>query len=224
MDDYDEDPLETEPVVTTLNESIETEEDVAEANLLAEVEGGIEGDNAPGQEGDDQSDPVVDPVTTEAECATLSVKQLKQQMKMRRVGRQGKTRKADLCAILQEAIRNNVPVYAENANADGEEVPEIEDGFNRSAKWRTLEALEEVIEDPTADGFRPPTQPVEQTDKVNERHNFAEVFDRPCFKEMSPEWRLTRSKKNSRVVMDGRRKPRYFSTLREKGRAKVSWL
>ena len=128
MDDYDEDPLEMEPVVTTLNESIETEEDVAEANILAEVEGGIEGDNAPGQ-GDDQADPV----TTEAECATLSVKQLKEQMKMRQLGRQDKTRKGDLCVILQEAICNNFPVYVKNANTD--EFAEIPDILMR---YRTL--------------------------------------------------------------------------------------
>ena len=70
IDDYDEDPFEMKMVVTTLNELMETEDDVAEANLLTEVKDNIEGDNAPGQEGDDQSDPV----TTEAECVTLSVK------------------------------------------------------------------------------------------------------------------------------------------------------
>ena len=142
---------------------------------------------------------------------------------MRILGRQGKTRKGDLAAILQEAVRNNVPVYAENISANGDEAPAIEDGFGHAARWRTLQPLDDVLEEPTADGFRPPTQPEEQTVK-NERRNFAEVFDRPCFKEMSPEWRLTKSKKNSRVVMDGRGKPRYFSTVRQKGRAKVSWL
>ena len=35
---------------------------------------------------------------------------------------------------------------------------------------------------------------------------------------------MTRSTKNSHVVMDRRGKPRYFSAVRNKGRAKVSWL
>ena len=68
-----------------------------------------------------------------------------------------------------------------------------------------------------------PTQPAEQTIK-NTRYNFGESFDRPVFKELFPEWRLTRSIKNTRVQMDGRGNTRYFSSVREKGRAKVSCL
>jgi len=56
------------------------------------------------------------------------------------------------------------------------------------------------------------------------RYDFVESFDRPVFKEMSPEWRFTRSKKNNRLQMNGRGIPRYFSIIRGKGRAKVSWL
>ena len=42
IDDYNKDPFDAEPVVTTLDESMESEEDVVNANMLASVENNIE--------------------------------------------------------------------------------------------------------------------------------------------------------------------------------------
>ena len=69
-----------------------------------------------------------------------------------------------------------------------------------------MQRLADPITDPTEEGFRSSTQPAEQTVK-NTRYDFGELFDRPVFKKISPEWRLTRSNKNTRVQMDGRGKP-----------------
>lgn len=59
---------------------------------------------------------------------------------------------------------------------------------------------------------------------LSDRYDFGELFDRPVFKKLSPEWKLTISNKNTHVQMGGRGKPLYFPTVRENGRAKVSWL
>ena len=64
--------------------------------------------------------------------------QIKDKLKKRRVGRQGKTRKPDLLKLFQDAIRANFPVYCDEAKTEGvegEQAPAIEDGFQHSSKW-----------------------------------------------------------------------------------------
>ena len=68
---------------------------------------------------------------------------------------------------MEDAVRNNAPTYPDNVNQgqEGEAIqaPAIEDEFSRDARWVELQQLSDPVEDPTKEGFRPPTQPVDQT-------------------------------------------------------------
>ena len=75
-----------------------------------------------------------------------------------------------------------------------------------------MQRKSEPVPNPTQEGLCAPTQPTQQTVE-NVKFDFVESFDRPVFKEMSPEWRFTKSNKNKRVKMDGRGVPRYFPTV-----------
>ena len=48
-------------------------------------------------------------------------------------------------------------------------------------------------------------------------------FQLTCFVVKSPVWK-GKSGKNTRLGIDGRGKPRYFSRVRSKGRARLDWL
>ena len=216
LDNYEEETLQMEQhIEVTINtEPVATNSETAEMSNTVDAVAEVVVEEAPVS------------LTVEA-CETLNVKDINAELKKRRIAKKGKSRKNDLLALLKDAVRNGVPIYDENetSGVEGERVqaPSIEDGFSHSARWVELQHLTEPVTDPMEEGFRSPTQPAEQTIK-NTRFNFGESFDRPVFKELSPEWRLTRSSKNARVQMDGRGNPRYFSSVREKGRAKVSWL
>lgn len=218
IDDYEEEArnVEVPVVVNTVEEGRDdevNEEEVVAAEIADERE---VGDETP-------------PALTIEMARGLKVAEINAELKKRRIGKQGKTRKNDLLGLLEEAIRNNVPIFdAASGGGDGDagniiQAPGIEDGFEPQARWVELKRKDEAVDCPTQEGFRGPTQPASQTIE-NVRYDFQECFDRPVFKECSPEWRFTKSKKNRRVQMDGRGVPRYFSSLREKGRAKVSWL
>ena len=115
------------------------------------------------------------------------------------------------------ALVQNVPISAQD---DTQAYPNPEDGFSATAHWVELYYNEVPVMNPTAEGFRTPTN--KDCVEENPFYEFNETFDRGVFSEKSKELELTRSGKG--VKKDGRGRNNYFEKVRHKGRPKEEWL
>lgn len=168
-------------------------------------------------------------ILTKEYADTLKVSELKTHLGMRGLSKSGVKR--DLLARLHKAIDDNVPVIDRDstttvvtATPSDPLLPNDKDGWHSSPKWMPLVQNPVPLNDDRPDWARPPTEPHDMAFIPHDYFNFNETFDRPLFKETSPVWQRTISKKNDRVRKDGRGNARYFSCIRDKGCASVIWM
>ena len=132
-------------------------------------------------------------LTTE-DVQKLSVKDLKVELKKRKLGVSGL--KDALKVRLIEAIEKGVPITAD-IDAEREE-NFAGDAFTPGAYWEELKCEGEVIQEDMPDGFRAPPVPAGETPFMKKR-NYQQVFDRMAFTGVAE---VPRRYNNKRIAKD----------------------
>ena len=123
-------------------------------------------------------------IITEEECRTMKVSELKEQLVLRNLSRNG--RKADLLERLISAVRNNIPLIS---NATPEQLANMAGhGFAPTAYWQLLDPGDVEVNDSLIDidghEFYPPIAGRLQNEAINAgppKKNYNQTFDREPF-------------------------------------------
>jgi hypothetical protein len=126
---------------------------------------------------------------TEAVLKTLTVVQLKEELKLRKVQFKSTLKKGELFDKLKDALAQRAPKYSQQQlDAQNNQSKKQEDdmtAFAVGAWWRELQPMEEQVHEPANEQFpgaRASTIPEEHKDvPLKPKYNYADKWDRPPF-------------------------------------------